>query len=86
MALTEAEAKVLGTLFFLGAGQVLTVQQIRLRTGLGDGSVRRALVRLVRTGLVRSTPGSPASWRPTERGLLAVKKSAYSDYIAEVVR
>ncbi|MCU1641606.1 MAG: hypothetical protein JWN03_1881 [Nocardia sp.] len=82
MALTEPEAKVLGALFILQPTQALTVRQLCRTTGLADGPTRRALRRLSRTGLALSTHQSPANWRPTHRGRLAVNLPGYRDYVA----
>ncbi|APA97335.1 hypothetical protein [Nocardia seriolae] len=81
MALSEPEAKVLGALFYSNGMQVLTVQRIRLTTRLSEGSVRRALLRLARTGLALSTQQRPANWRPTERGRLVINKPPYIEYV-----
>ncbi|MEC3951704.1 hypothetical protein VMT65_01535 [Nocardia sp. CDC153] len=83
MALTEVEAKTLGALCASEPVDALTVRQIRLRTGLGERSIRHALSRLARTGLVLSTRQWPTKWRSTDRGRLAVKKSLYREFIAE---
>lgn len=80
MALTEPEAKVLGALSHLDTAQALTVRQICGTTGLTDRTARAALSRLARSGLALSTKQTPANWRPTERGLLAVRTPPYRDY------
>ncbi|MCU1643104.1 MAG: hypothetical protein JWN03_3379 [Nocardia sp.] len=86
MALTEPEAKVLGALSTLQPPHALTVQQLCRTTGLADGAIRRALRRLSHTGLALGTRHSPANWRPTKRGRLAVNQPGYRDYVASSTR
>lgn len=80
MALTEQEAKVLGALSSLDPPRALTVRQLCCATALPQGSIHRALLRLVRTGLVMDIRQGPASWRCTDRGRLAITRPVYREY------
>ncbi|WP_330249766.1 helix-turn-helix domain-containing protein [Nocardia sp. NBC_00565] len=80
MAFTEPEAKVLGALSNLDPPHGLTVRQLCRVTGLPETSVHRALLRLSRTGLAMSPLHSPARWRCTDRGRLAITRPVYRDY------
>ncbi|MFE3190318.1 hypothetical protein ACFXHA_14995 [Nocardia sp. NPDC059240] len=86
MALTESEAKVLGALSDLDTAQTLTVRELHLAVGLSEQSVRRALARLLRTGLAASTRQSPANWWPTARGRLTAGSTGYREYAMRAAR
>ncbi|MEV6767091.1 winged helix-turn-helix transcriptional regulator [Nocardia sp. NPDC051030] len=79
MALTESEAKVLGALSALDVAGAMSVRQLCGRTGLNAAPIRRALRRLSNDGLALGTQWSPASWRCTDRGRLAVGKATYRE-------
>ncbi|AYF75667.1 MarR family transcriptional regulator [Nocardia yunnanensis] len=81
MAFTEPEAKVLGALSNLDPARTLTARQICRATGLAETSVHRALLRLLRTGLVMGTLQGPARWRPTNRGRVAIARPVYREYV-----
>ncbi|MEU0538332.1 hypothetical protein ABZ319_00550 [Nocardia sp. NPDC005978] len=81
MAFTEHEVKVLGALSLLEPIHTMTVRQLGTTTGLSESSIRRALMRLGRSGLVLSTPQGPARWRSTERGRRALTQPAYHGYL-----
>ncbi|WP_405138451.1 hypothetical protein [Nocardia sp. NBC_01388] len=59
----------------------MTVHRLAEATGLGEQCIRRALLRLSRSGLAAGTKQSPSRWRRTDRGRLALTKSEYGDYI-----
>lgn len=80
MPLTQPEAKVLGVLSGLEVPNAKTVRELCNSTGLTEGSTRRALMSLSRVGLVQGTQQGPARWRSTDRGRLAIKLPAYSEY------
>ncbi|MFE3190854.1 hypothetical protein ACFXHA_17720 [Nocardia sp. NPDC059240] len=80
MALTEPEAKVLGALPTSKAAAALTVRELGRETRLPETSIRRALLRLARSGLVVATLHGPARWRSTERGRLVIFKPEYREY------
>lgn len=82
MALTEPEAKVLGALSFPNPQQALTVRQLSHETALPETTIRRALLRLVRTGLAVTTRQGPARWRSSDRGRLTILGPRYRDYTA----
>ncbi|MEV6072506.1 hypothetical protein AB0L82_38690 [Nocardia sp. NPDC052001] len=81
MALTEQEARVLGAVAAMAGSDSATVAELSQLTGLTEPPVRNALMRLSRTGLVRCTPQGPARWRPTDRGRMAIGRSAYREYV-----
>lgn len=81
MALTEPEARVLGTLANPDIARTLTVHQLAEATDLSEQCIRRALRRLSRSGLASGTKQSPSRWRRTDRGRLALIRPGYSDYI-----
>ncbi|WP_157514428.1 helix-turn-helix domain-containing protein [Nocardia concava] len=81
MALTEQEAKVLGILANSDVTAPFTVRGLSVATGLPESSIRRALLRLVRTGLAAVTPQSPARWQSTDRGRLAMCRPRYREYV-----
>ncbi|MFI1920555.1 hypothetical protein [Nocardia sp. NPDC020380] len=80
MAFTEAEAKVLGTLSVLDPIYALTARQLCHATGLTETSIHRALMRLSRTGLAIGTVQSPARWRSSARGRVAIGRPVYREY------
>lgn len=81
MALTESEAKVLGTLPISSIAAALTVREISRETGLPETSIRRALLRLVRSGLAMATRQGPARWRSTDRGRRAMRRPRPQDFL-----
>lgn len=83
MALTEPEARVLGALSGIELPGAKTVRELSDSTGLTEGSTRKALMRLSRTGLALGTRQGLARWRPTDRGRLTIKLPAYSEYGAD---
>ncbi|MFJ9367132.1 helix-turn-helix domain-containing protein [Nocardia sp. NPDC101769] len=80
MALTEPEARVLGALRISSVESALTVRELSRETGLPETSIRRALLRLVRTGLAVATVQGPARWRSTDRGRLTICRAGYQEY------
>lgn len=82
MALTEPEAKILGVLPLSDAASAPTVRELSRETGLPETSIRRALLRLVRTGLAVATLHGPARWRATDRGRLTISQPGYREYAA----
>lgn len=80
MALTEAEVKVLGALAIAGGAGARTVRDLSRDTELPETSIRRALLRLVRSGLAVATLQSPARWLSTSRGRIAIRRPGYREY------
>ncbi|MFB7716384.1 hypothetical protein [Nocardia sp. NPDC056100] len=80
MALTEHEAKVLGALSCLDVASALSVRELGRCTGLTESSIRKALMRLSRSGLALGTVQGPSRWRPTRRGRLAIALPSYREY------
>lgn len=81
MALTEIQARVLGVLIAAQPDSALTVRQLAAKLELAAGAVRRALCGLAGSGLVMSSPHSPANWRVTVRGRLVAKDPVYREYL-----
>lgn len=81
MALTESEAKVLGALP-ISSGKARSVEELSRVTGVPETSIRRALMRLVRTGLAISPGRDPARWHSTDRGRLTICRPEYREYAA----
>ncbi|WP_442790110.1 MarR family transcriptional regulator [Nocardia sp. CDC160] len=80
MALTRAEAKVLRVLADSSDECSPTVRELSRATELPEASIRRALMRLERSGLAVVTPQSPARWRRTERGRQALHRPVYANW------
>ncbi|WP_327111115.1 helix-turn-helix domain-containing protein [Nocardia sp. NBC_01730] len=77
MALSEAQAKVLGA---LARGQPLTTQELSTRTELAATTVRAAATSLTHDGWTANTDGIPTYWRITDCGLRLVATRPYREY------
>ncbi|WP_408639351.1 MarR family transcriptional regulator [Nocardia yamanashiensis] len=82
MALTEIQARVLGVLIAVRPDSAMTVRELAAKLELTAGTVRRALCRLAGSGLVLSSPHSPANWRVTVRGRLVAKDPVYREFLS----
>ncbi|MGO4649804.1 helix-turn-helix domain-containing protein [Nocardia sp. 2YAB30] len=65
MALSRSQAMVLGA---LAQGQLLTTQELSMRTGIAPTTARAAATSLAHDGWVSGTDGVPTYWRITDHG------------------
>ncbi|MGX1805431.1 GntR family transcriptional regulator [Nocardia sp. NPDC055321] len=57
-----------------------TVNELRATIEIGESTIRRALARLTRDGLVSHTNQGPARYRSTDRGDLAFRRSGWTKH------